>query len=319
MHRPPLTVAELADAELFIRRDSVAVVDRDGNEHVDLSLGAFPRLIRDSVTADAEAEQVVLDEAALVLDAHPSPNLCHFLLDQMTRLAAYSRAGARLDRAWIVGPALSTGFQQEIAARARIGPWLSTGRVARVRVGRLFVSTNCRETTHPAHLCAPWAIGFVRTLMGAAPSPQGRRRLFVSRQDSPTRRLRNEAELSAVLQAHGYETIVPGRMAFEDQVSAFREASHVVSIHGAALAHLVACAPGTRVLEMFHPLYGTWAYALLARSCGLDYAALTGRDGVSDAPELNDSEVAGPTLGRFGDRDVRIDPAHLTAWLQSAG
>jgi hypothetical protein len=54
---------------------------------------------------------------------------------------------------------------------------------------------------------------------------------------------------------------------------------------------------------------------MLAQACGLDYAALTGRDGVSDAPELNDPAVVGPLMGRFGDRGMRVDPAALAAWL----
>lgn len=315
--RNATVVAELQDAELFIRNDGLATTDRDGGLHVDLSLGPFPGYLRDRVAGDPAAERLALDEAVVLLDPFSSPNLSHFLMDQIPRIGLYAQAGADLGRATVVGPRLRARYQQEIVALAGIGRWLATDIVARVRVGRLWVSADCREIQHPAQLCASWTIAWLGDLLGAA-AASGRRKLFISRADSPTRRLVNEAELLGVLQAHGYEVIVPGRMPYGDQVAAFREASHVVACHGAALAHLAACAPGTHVLEMFHPLYGTWAYAMLAQACGLRYAALVGRDGSADTPELNDPDVAGPLLGRFGERSLRIDPMELASWLQTA-
>jgi hypothetical protein len=316
LRRHATVVAELTGAEVFLRNDGLAVVDRDGNLALDLSLGPYPGFLRDRVAADPDALGLTLDEAVVVLDPFPAPNLGHFLLDQISRLGLYQRAGAGLPAATVIGPRLRPGFQQAIAARAPVGDWLFTDIVARVRVGRLWVSTECRELQHPAQLCAPWALAWLRERLGGATRP-GHRRLFVSRADAPTRRLVNEPELLAVLRRRGFEVIVPERMPYEDQLAAFRDASHVVACHGAALAHLVLCAPGTHVLEMFHPLYGTWAYAMLAAASGLRHAALLGRDGVSDAPELNEPAAAGPLLGRFGERDLRIDAGELGAWLEA--
>ncbi len=121
----------------------------------------------------------------------------------------------------------------------------------------------------------------------------------------------------AELARFGFEAIVPGAMPYDEQLAAFRAASHVVGAHGAALAHIVLCPPGARVLELFHPLYGTWAYAMLAAACGLDYAALAGRDGLSDAPELNDPDRVDLAAGRFGERHLRVDPAAVRRWLET--
>ncbi len=313
-HRHATVVAELPDAELFIRNNSLVTADRAGRIQLDLSLGPFPKFVRDRVADDAATEQLQLDEAVVLLDPFPPPNLGHFLLDQISRLGLYRRAGAKVSQATVVGPRLVAGFQQEIAARVAMGGWLSTDRIARVRVGRLWVSTEIRELQHPAQFCAPWVIDWVRGLLDAPAAP-GRRRLFISRADSTTRRIVNEDAVREVLASRGFETIVPGRMSYDEQLTAFREASHVIAGHGAALAHLAASASGTHVLEMFHPLYGTWAYAMLAQACGLKYAALVGRDGVSDAPELNEPEAAGPLMGRFGHRDLRVDPDEVLAWL----
>ena len=105
-------------------------------------------------------------------------------------------------------------------------------------------------------------------------------------------------------------------MTYDEQVAAFRDAAEVVGVHGAALAHVVLCAPGTRVLEIFHPLYATSAYALVANGVGLRYATMVAADGYSDDAAFNDPASTGVTLSRQAmDRDVRVDIAELARWL----
>ena len=119
----------------------------------------------------------------------------------------------------------------------------------------------------------------------------------------------------ALLEPFGFEVIVPGQMPYEAQLAAFRQASHVISAHGAALAHMVLCPPGTHILELFNPLYGTGAYAMQAAVCGVHYAAMVTRDGQSDAPEWNDPELTDVTRSQHGARNLWVDPAALLAYL----
>ncbi len=315
MARDAIDVVELADGELLICHDAVVVCDGNGVVQPDLSVCAYPELVRRRFAAEAEMERHEVSEAVLILDAFPPPNLGHFLLDQVNRLELYRRAGADLSRALVVGPALRTAYQHEIAARAGISAMLGTDRMGRVRARNLWVSSECRALQHPAHLAAGWAIEHARAVLGGR-GTVGRRRLYVSRADAATRRVLGEEALGAALSARGYETIVPGHMPYREQLECFRTASHVVAAHGAALAHLVLCPPGTHVLELFHPLYGSWAYAMLAEACGLDYEALVGRDGVSDAPELNDPALVDLGAGLFGERHMRVAPERLEAWLE---
>lgn len=321
--RAPIDVVELADGELLVCKDSAVVRDAAGVVREDLSLGTYPELIARRLlqpSDDEPVEQHEVAEAVLILDAFPPPNLCHFLFDQLSRLELYRRAGADLAEALVVGPELRTRFQRAIARRAGMHRVLGSGRLARVRARRLWVSTECRALQHPAHLGAGWAIEHARAVLGGrGGGGAGGRRLYLSRADSPARQVQNEAELVAVLAQFGFESIVPGAMTYEDQLAAFRAASHVVGAHGAALSHIVLCPPGARVLELFHPLYGTWAYAMIAAGCGLDYAALCGRDGLSDAPGLNDPGLVDLAAGRFGERHLRVDPEAVRQWLQRVG
>ena len=318
MSREEIDVVEFPGGELLVCNDAVAVRDAGGSVHDDVSVGEYAGLIAKRVLQPAAGEKVEqheVDEAVLVLDAFAPPNLCHFLFDQVSRLELYRRAGADLAAALVVGPELRTHYQCAIAARAGMTNLLGTARVAHVRAKRLWVSTDCRALRHPAHYGAGWAIEHARAVLGGRQT-SGSRRLYLSRTDSQTRQVQNEAELAAELARLGFETIVPGAMPYEAQLAAFRSASHVVAVHGAALSHIVVCPPQARVLELFHPLYGTWAYAMVAAACGLDYAALACRDGLSDAPELNDPDRVDLAAGRFGERNLRVDVAVVRSWVE---
>jgi capsular polysaccharide biosynthesis protein len=169
---------------------------------------------------------------------------------------------------------------------------------------------------HPAHLGAGWAIEHARAVLGGR-GAAGAKRLYLSRADAQARQVYNETELLAALADRGFEAITPATMSLEDQLAAFRVASHVVAAHGPVLTNIVLCPPGARVLELFHPLYGSADYAMLAAGSGLDYTALCGRDGLSDAPELNDPGRADFGAGRFGKRHLRVDPAAVRQWLEA--
>ena len=118
-----------------------------------------------------------------------------------------------------------------------------------------------------------------------------------------------------MLLRHDFEIVVPGQLPFEQQIAAFAAATHVVGPHGAGLTSIVVSPPGTHVLEIFHPLYGTASYAALASDARLHYAALVGRDGNSDAPEFNDTLGVDLSRNQFGNRDIRVNLPDLEQWL----
>jgi capsular polysaccharide biosynthesis protein len=323
MTRRALRIAELRDAEVLTWDDAVAVFSADGTPQLDLSVRCFPALLRRQMDRRRDygfaEEGVTLDEAALANDQFPPPNVCHFLADHATRVAAYRRVGVDLSRLTVIGPPLRTEYQRETIGRLGVGAWRSTSPPARLRVRRLWVCSNCRHLQHPAHWGADWAVASVRALFDVAPrSPS--RRLLLSRADMTYRRIANEPELAELLCARGFEVLVPGRLPFAEQIAAFRDASHIVGPHGGAFGNLLFCAPGTHVLETFHPQYGTWAYAMLAAPLGLDYASLVGTDAQdASAPEFNDPAWPLAQRNDHSDRDMRVDVTELRRWLDASG
>lgn len=320
MARTSVEVAELPDAELLICNDATVVLDRDGTLHADLSVCAYPELVRrkfERLAARGEAiETRDAEDAVVIADRFPGPNLCHFLLDQITRLALYQRAGVDVAEALVIGPEVQAEFQRHILRLAGVAQTLGAGRLARVRAERLWVSSNCRGTRHQhaAHLGAPWAVEFARATLGGR-GQHGQRRLYVSRGDVAARQVVNEDEVMALLAPHGFELIQPGRLPYEAQLAAFRGASHVIAPHGAALTHMIVMPAGAHVLEMFHPLYGTYAFALQAAAAGLRYAAMLARDFEFDTPAWNDPGVADARHDRYLARHMRVDLTALRHYL----
>ncbi len=317
MERPPIDVAELAGAEVLIDGGSVAVFGPDGAPHPDLSVRDMPALVR-ARQAGQPVEELYLDEAVLLSDEFPDANLCHFLLDHAPRMELYRRAGVTPADATVIGLDLRAEYQRVVAERLGIRTYLPVTRRARVRAGRLLVASNCHNLRHPGHWGAAWAVAATRGLFDLVPR-RPVRRLLVSREDSQWRRLANHDDVAALLAPLGFEVIVPGRLPFAEQVVAFRDATHVVAPHGAALANMLFCAPGTQVLEVFHPHYNTWAYAMLNGVLGVEYASMVARDALSDAAEFNDPDLPRERKVPHAGRDMRVDLDELQRWLTASG
>jgi hypothetical protein len=320
MTRLPISIAELRDAEVLLDKSAVAVFGPDGAPHTDLSLRCFPPMLRRALAGrdPADVEAIKADTAVLISDEFPFPNLCHFLLDHATRLELYRRAGVSIGEVTVIGPELRTEYQQETARRLGVRNYVPVSGRARVQVGRLLVSSNCHTLRHPGHWAAEWAVRPVRALFDLAPRRPARR-LLVSRRDAEYRRVGNENSIAQRLEPLGFEVVVPGSLDFLDQIATFRDATHIIAPHGAGLANILWCAPGAHVLEVFHPHYGTWAYAMLNDVLDIDYASLVARDAESSAPEFNDPTLPREQTFPHARRDMWVDTDELERWLIDTG
>ncbi len=318
--RPPVNVVELLDAELLIMNGNVVVCDATGGVDEALSIGHFAPIVanhlRERLRSPEGLETRDADTVVVIADIFGAPNICHFLLDQLTRLGLYQQIGVLQPDTLVVGPRPSAEFQTAGLARLGVQNYLSITETLRVRCRRLLVSTNCTiHFRHPAHCGADWPINFLRREF-AVPTVPGTRRLYISRADASARRIVNEGAFMAVAQEAGFESVILTGMTLEQQSSLFMSASHVIGVHGAGLTNIVFCPPGTQVLEMFPPRYGTAAYAFTASGAGLIYSSMVCPDGASESAEFNDPSIPDPSPSRFAIRDVRVDLDIFRAWLR---
>jgi capsular polysaccharide biosynthesis protein len=232
-------------------------------------------------------------------------NYAHFLLDGLGRLAVFRDAGSSLsDVDHVYCPTPPSPVAGHLLDRLGIPPekrvW--AGREVLVCADRLIVPS--RPATGLAY--PPWLIRFLRQLVLAAPATPATRRLYVSRRGFGRHAVR-ERELEALLLERGFEIYDP--TTHPNQPEDFAEAAVVVGAHGAGLANLAFCRPGTRVIEIIptdnaHPFYYS-----LAVAAELDYGYLVGRS-ASERP----AEAFGPSP-----YDFAVDLRELAAALDEGG
>ena len=135
----------------------------------------------------------------------------------------------------------------------------------------------------------PWAIEFLREqFLASSPLPKSNRRIYVSRSKASGRKIANEEEILPILASRGFVRSELEDMSLSAQIELFSEAEAVVAPHGAGLTNLIWCAPHTKVLEIFSPLYVNLCYWAIASVTQADYYYLLGNaEGVVN--DVNDA------------------------------
>ncbi len=97
----------------------------------------------------------------------------------------------------------------------------------------------------------------------------GGKKLYISRGDATLRRVKNEKEVLALLEPLGFEGQMISHLPFPEQAALFASADVIVAPHGAALANLMFCRPGTQVLEVFPANYFDDGFIRLSKAMEL--------------------------------------------------
>lgn len=156
----------------------------------------------------------------------------------------------------------------------------------------------------------PWAIDFLRSQLMKSPS-QARtngKRIYVSRSKASGRKILNEEDILLILSRRGFMGIALEETRLSDQIALFSEAEAVVAPHGAGLTNLAWCAPQTKVLEIFSPLYVNLCYWAISSITQAHYYYLLGNaDGIVD--DVHDA--------RFFLENILVDPILLERTLDT--
>jgi capsular polysaccharide biosynthesis protein len=106
------------------------------------------------------------------------------------------------------------------------------------------------------------------------------RRVFLSRAGAVKRRMVNEAELGAKLEAMGYAVVEPGTLSAVEQIALFRDAAVIVGQHGAAMTNLLFAPRGEDgpiVVELHQENYVAYAFVRICQVKRLRYTAIFSR------------------------------------------
>ncbi len=227
---------------------------------------------------------VRLPGATAVVAVNLGTRYCHWLLEELPRLLALART---TDGTGILVNQNAPFIREAFDLGRFPGPIWAVGRHTHFECEQLLIPELIGRAGHPTQLGVNLLTEFTAPWRGSA-SVCGDR-LYISREKASRRQVLNDAELWPQLEARGFRKLRLEELSWRDQINAFAHASEVVAPHGAGLANLVFCRPGTRVVEFFHRSYVNPCFGRLAELAKLDYIAVIpdGAEAISNEPRGN--------------------------------
>jgi capsular polysaccharide biosynthesis protein len=81
--------------------------------------------------------------------------------------------------------------------------------------------------------------------------------IYISRNDSPYRRVLNETDIMNYLEPRGFQKVILTGIPLLEQMAMFHNAEIIITVHGAALTNSLFCKPNTRIIELNTPFLQT--------------------------------------------------------------
>jgi capsular polysaccharide biosynthesis protein len=207
-------------------------------------------------------------------------NYAHWLYDVLPRLHLLRRAGLVTPGARYLVPPIDTEFKHTSLDRLGISPddCIEVGGPVAI-VG----DTIAASSGHRSHgRVEPWIPEFLRDAF-LREAPQTGLRLYVNRRDTKIRRVLNEEALESALAERGFRSISAADFDFQDKMDLYSSADFIVAPHGAGLANLAFCSPGTHIVEIDGDDWSDPWYGDVARAMDLSYTLIRGFRTVSPA------------------------------------
>lgn len=108
------------------------------------------------------------------------------------------------------------------------------------------------------------------------------RRIYISRKKTNFRNVVNEKQVMEFLQKFGFQSVVLESLPISKQVDLLANAEVLISPHGAGLTNIIFCSPGTKIIEIFSPIYVIRTYWVISNHCQLDYYYILGEKSFHD-------------------------------------
>lgn len=233
---------------------------------------------------------VELTGTTAVVAVNHGAGYCHWLLEELPRLLT-----------------LPVGAVDNVIAHST-GAWVREAWALR---GSKETLVEARRSTHFS--CAPLWVPSLAAWSGA-PTPDAVRavraftdglgraagerggagdKIYISRSKAARRRVTNEEELWHELEQRGFARVFLEELSWAQQIAAARAARVIVAPHGAGLANLVFCAPGTQVVELVNRMYFNPVFWRLAALGELNYQAVMapGSEPFSESLTANKKDI----------------------------
>lgn len=219
-------------------------------------------------------KQKFIDKKIVVLPN--SDNYYHWMFETIPRLWLIDKSKQRSS---LYISAVNNSFKKETLKRIGIfnDKLISSSNSTNITAKELIVSSLPIHTGNPTkEVC-----NFLRKNFLDKPSKKEIKKyekIYVMRGNVKNRKVINEDEVIHYLSKIGFEIVNLDNLSVSQQTKIFASAKIVVAFHGAALANLVFCNKGTKVIEFFNPNYVNVCYWAISNCVGLDYSYFLAED-----------------------------------------
>lgn len=166
----------------------------------------------------------------------------------------------------------------------------------------------------------PWICLKLRNIFLSDEKSNNHERIYISRNKAKVRRILQEKKLIALLYKFGFKVISTDGLKITEQAKIFNNSKIVIAAHGAGLANLVFCEPGTEILELRaenHQDYLGTVYEHLSSICKLShytYVCQEVKNKRDHKPKFSDLIIDFEFLENFirniiGEKIVKFDSA----------
>lgn len=246
-----------------------AIISPDNKLLADVSI-EFNKPEQHSIFSQSEIKEPdYMDKTIGVAASAAGWNYYHWLFDILPRFYLLQKHGIEVD-GYAINP-IEKAFQQETLNRIGVhtDQLIQLNKQTHFCAAKLIIPSLPGDSGH----MPKWVCDFLRRefLDPACLEPEKCKRIYISRKNAGYRKVANEIEVIEKLASFGFCPVVLENLSVMEQAQLFAAAKFVVAPHGAGLANLVFCQPGTKVIEIFSPFYVNVCYWALSNHMDLEY------------------------------------------------
>lgn len=204
----------------------------------------------------------------------------HWLFDVISRLDLLEKSGINLEKIdYFLINRYQQNYEKEIISILGIPPAkiMEICHYPHIQAKRVIVPS---VPPRGQSMITGWGCQFLKQKLcqinNDTPRVPTQNRLYFGRQNASYRVVLNEEEVIEFLEKRGFYSVNLETMSVVEQASLMSRAEVIVAPHGSALSNLVFCEPGTKIIELFSPMYVLNYYWLICNLCGLEHYHLLG-------------------------------------------